>query len=104
MAEFSLNIYGNNDEVLKTYETDKVRWGLFLEAVRLQETEMDGKSIGEQFILINKMIKKVFPGLTDEDLEQADGEDVFNTFNQLISKGNAIKGTTNQETETAKKN
>ena len=89
MAQFELNIYGNNDEILKTYATDRVRWGVYLQALELQE-KIAEKSAAEQFRQINAFLKKIFPDLTDEDIELADYEDVMNTFRQLIHKSNAI--------------
>ncbi len=94
MAQFELNIYGNNDEILKTFATDKVRWGIFMQALEL-ETGLEELSVGEQFKTISNFIKKIFPELTDADLENADMDDVFNTFRQLMSKANAIGGSKN---------
>lgn len=91
MAQFELNIYGNNDEIIKSFATDKVRWGVFMQALELQDG-LTEKSYAEQFKLINEFIKKIFPDLTDADLENADGDDVINTFKQLINKANAIGG------------
>lgn len=98
MAQFELNIYGNNDEILKTYATDRVRWGVYLQALELQE-KIAGKSAAEQFRLINVFLKKIFPDLTDEDLEFADYDDVMNTFKQLINKSNAIGGSSSVDDE-----
>lgn len=92
MAQFELNIYGSNDEIIKTYTTDKVRWGVFLQALELQEG-LEGLTVGEQFKRISKFVKKIFPDLTDEHLELADSDDVFNTFRQLTNKANSIGGT-----------
>lgn len=89
MAQFELNIYGNNDEIVKTYATDKVRWGVFMQALELQDGLSD-KSAAEQFRLINAFVKKIFPDLTDADIECADSDDILNTFKQLIAKSNAI--------------
>lgn len=100
MAQFELNIYGKNDEIINTFETDKVRWGVYMEAVKLEESGLKNKSHDEQFKLINGVIKKIFPELTDEDLENADGEDVMNTFNQLLRKGNNIGAGANQKNVT----
>ena len=92
MAQFELNIYGNDDEILKTYATDKVRWGVFMQALELSDGLAE-KPAAEQFRLINAFIKKIFPDLTDDDLERADSDDILNTFKQLIQKSNAIGGT-----------
>lgn len=91
MAQFELNTYGENDEILKTFSTDKVRWGVYMQALELEEGLHD-LSVQEQFKLINEFIKKIFPNLTDADLENADGDDVMNTFKQLLKKANKIGG------------
>jgi hypothetical protein len=96
MAQFELNIYGNDDEILKTCKTDRVRWGVYLQALELQE-KMAEKSAADQFRLINAFLKKIFPDLTDEDLELADGDDVMNTFKQLIAKSKAIGSSSSGE-------
>lgn len=90
MALFELNIYGNNDEVIKRFETDKVRWGVYLQATELAEN-LEGEKAAEKFRKISAFLKKIFPDLTDEELEKADSDDVLNTFTQLIRKANGIK-------------
>lgn len=91
MAQFELNIYGNDDEIIKTYATNKVRWGVFMQALELQDS-ISKKTAAEQFKLINAFVKKIFPDLTDADLECADSDDIMNTFKQLINKSNMIGG------------
>lgn len=89
MAAFELNIYGKDDEIVKTYATDRVRWGVFMQALELQES-IEEQSTEEQFKAINAFVKKIFPDLTDAELENADINDVLNTFRQLINKANKI--------------
>lgn len=91
MAKFELPIYGENDEIIKKYETDRVRWGVFINAAELQE-KLDDASAGEQMRGIGELLKSVFCGLTDEDLAQADYNDIFNTFEQITNTGKKIKG------------
>lgn len=86
---FELSIYGENDEVLKKYETDHVRWGVLLKAVNLQEI-MKGKTPIEQVGMVGEFVKSIFVGLTDEELEKADTNDVMNTFKQLLSSVGTI--------------
>lgn len=81
---FELSIYGENDEVLKKYETDHVRWGVLLKAVNLQEIMKD-KTPVEQVGMVGEFVKSIFVGLTDEELEKADTNDVMNTFKQILS-------------------
>lgn len=89
MAQFELNIYGKNDEIINRFETDKVRWGVFMQALELSEG-LEKKSAAEQFKLINSFVKKIFTDLTDADLDNADYNDVLNTFKQLLQKANEI--------------
>lgn len=91
MALFELNIYGKDDEITKRFETDKVRWGVYLQATELQESLADASPV-EKFKQIGAFVKKIFPELTDDDLENADSDDILNTFTQLIRKANGIKG------------
>lgn len=91
MAVFELNIYGKDDEIINTFTTDKVRWGVFLQALEVQEGMKD-MSAAKQFEIINRFVKKIFPELTDKDLENADIDDVMNTFRQLINKANKLGG------------
>lgn len=90
MALFELNIYGKNDEITKRFETDRVRWGVYLQACELQENMKDADA-AEKFRQISAFVKKIFPDLTDADLENADSDDVLNTFTQLVRKANGIK-------------
>lgn len=96
MALFELNIYGKDDEIIKRFETDKVRWGVYLQATELAEN-LEGASAAEKFKRISAFVKKIFPELTDADLENADSEDVLNTFTQLVRKSNGIKAADEQK-------
>lgn len=96
MALFELNIYGKDDEIINKYETDKVKWGIVCEAWKIQQetAHMDQMS---QIPIINGMLKKLFSGLNDDELEKADLDDVLNTFNQLLAKANNIHGGANDD-------
>lgn len=90
MAKFELNIYGENDEIIKKYETDHIRYGVLMQALEMQEAaESDPK---KQFETANAIVKRVFHGLTDAELELADVNDVLNTFAQVTSQANKIGG------------
>lgn len=91
MAKFELNIYKENDEIEKTYATDNVTWGFYLEAVKVSE-DMQDMTAAEQFEMISGFVKRMFIGLTDAELERASGDDVMNVFNQLMRKARAIGG------------
>jgi hypothetical protein len=89
MAQFELNIYGENDEVVKHFETERVRWGIFVQALEL-ESSLKGANARDMISAINEFVKKIFPNLTDADLENADVDDVMHTFQQLLSKAKKI--------------
>lgn len=89
MAKFELPIYGENDEIIKTYETDHIRWGIFIKALEMQKN-IEKKSEFEQLSLVGDLMKSVFTGLTDEDLEKADMFDLFNVFAAIIKGANKI--------------
>ena len=94
MPQFELPIYGEDNELVKTYETDIAKWGLLLEAHQEQENLKD-KSTGEQINIIHKLLMKLFPGLTIDELKNADVGDVFNTFAQIVKKAENIHGSGN---------
>lgn len=91
MNKLTLNIYGENDEIIKTYETSHIRWRLFTDAIKLNDA-IKNKSEVEQLAEIGEFIKRIFIGLTNEELELADVGDVFNTFHMVINMANNIKG------------
>lgn len=91
MAKYSLNIYGENDEIIKTYETNVIRWKILVNAVKTYET-ISEKSTAEQIEVISEFIKSVFPGMTDEDVELADAGDIMNTFNAIVANASRING------------
>lgn len=85
MAKFELNIYGDKDKVVHTYETDIIRYGVIEDTVSLLN-EIEGKSSVEQFKLVKPLIKSVFNGLTDEDVRNANYTEVMGIFNKLVDE------------------
>lgn len=86
---FELNIYGTDDEILKTYSTAHVRWSVFIKAVQLQEKLKDADA-AKQFESISEFVLTLFDGMTAEELEKADAFDVMAVFRQLVNKANNI--------------
>lgn len=84
---FSLNILGENDKVVKTYETSKIKYGLIEDMVMLTK-ELDGKSELEQFALMKPLLKNMFAGLTDEELRDVDFIEVIQVIKNLMSVAN----------------
>lgn len=91
MAKYELPIYGENDEIIKTHATNIVPWAVFIQAADLEE-RLKNKSAAEQMQAVGEILKAVFHGLTDAELLCADGTDVMNTFVQIVSGGQQIKG------------
>lgn len=91
MAKFELNIYGENDEIVKTYETDHIRYGVLMKALELDEQNQRSKNPVEQIKASNAIVKLIFHGLTDEELMLADMQDVLNTYGQVTRMAEGIK-------------
>lgn len=91
MAKYELPIYGDHDEVTKMHETNICPWAVYIQAADMQE-QLKNKSIREQMDAVGEILKAVFPALTDAELLRADGADVMNTFQQIVSGGQKIKG------------
>lgn len=89
--DFELNIYGKDDEIVKTYGTNHIRWGVFIQAVQLQEKLKDADT-ATQFEEISNFVLRIFDGMTAEEIKNADGFDVMNVFTQLVNKAKKIKG------------
>ncbi len=59
---------------------------------------MEEMSGAEKMEVVNAFAKRMFIGLTDDELNCAYGDDVMNVFNQLMKKARAIGGTKNATT------
>lgn len=89
MAKFELNIYGENDEIIKKYETDHIRYGVLMKALEMEE-KADKGSNRELIEGANTIVKMIFKGLTDDELMLADVGDVFATYKQVAMQANGV--------------
>lgn len=96
MAKYELTIYGENDEIIKKHETNDVKWGVYLEAAKIYD-EIESMTEAEQIEIVNSFVKRMFIGLTDDELNCAYGDDVMGVFNQLMKKAKAIGGAKNPQ-------
>lgn len=80
MARFSLNIYGKNDEIIKTYETEHVRFGVLMQALEISEKNLEN---AEKLKAAMAIVKALFDGLTDDELAKADTGDVLALYIQV---------------------
>lgn len=91
MGTFTLHIYDENDDIIKTYEQSRVRFGLLEEAIKISE-DNKGKKPSEYIGDIKNTVKSIFPDMTDEHMKLADFFDVVNVFKQLQRKADALLG------------
>lgn len=103
MAKFELPIYGADDEIVKTYQTEVVRFGILEDAIKVSENTK-GKTAEEQLKSITPILQRVFKGLTEEELKDADLFNVFGVFRQIISLANGLNGSSNNKGEENVKN
>lgn len=80
MARFSLNIYGKNDEIIKTYETEHVRFGVLMQALEISEKNLEN---ADKLKAAMAIVKALFNELTDDELSNADTGDVLALFVQV---------------------
>lgn len=91
MAKYELPIYGQDDELVKTYATNVCPWAVFIQAAEMQETIAEQSAV-EQMNAIGELLMSVFIGLTNDELRHADAGDVMNTFQQIVNGGQKISG------------
>lgn len=84
MALIELNIYNDENEVVKTYSTNRVRWGVIVKAVELQE-KTENATEKESIDLISDLMFSIFPSMTPDDLAQVDYNDMFNVFRMVVN-------------------
>lgn len=93
MARFELNVYGENDEILKTYATEKARYGAFEEAIKFTE-EAEGKPESEvnilAFKMLGKFVRQLFPGLTEEEIRLCEIQDIVSLAYQVSGIANPL--------------
>lgn len=82
-----LNIYDDELEIVKTYRTYGIRWKAFKKIMGMQDELDTLKDMGDEQAAetINAILKLVYPTLTDEDIEEAFFEDLFNCCMQAVN-------------------
>lgn len=81
---FKLSILGENDKVVKTYQTSVIKYGL-IEDFALMSDQFEGKDILQQFVMLKPILKRMFKGLTDEELADVNIAEVLTLFKQLMA-------------------
>lgn len=91
MARFELNIYGAEDEIIKRYETEHIRYGVLLKALEIAE-KVNGMNNADFIKAAQSIVKSVFVGITDDEIEKADVQDVMSTFRQVTNMSSKVNG------------
>lgn len=88
--EYKLNIYGGCG-IEKTYSTDHgvLPFGVMVDLMELQDEIAAGTESGTKILdYYGPILKATFPGLTDEELQRADFNEVLKVVNDLIAGTN----------------
>lgn len=85
MSLISLNIYNDADEIVKTYSTNRVRWGVITKAVELEELTKGDDNGAESVKAITDLMFLIFPSMTPDDLAAADFNDMQNVFKMVVN-------------------
>ena len=82
-----LNIYNDELEVVKKYETYGIRWKTFKKIMSMQDEleELSKASDDEAIEKMNDIVRLVFPSITDEDLGEAYVDDIYNCVQQAVN-------------------
>lgn len=81
-----LNIYNEENEVVKTYESYGLRWKAFKSVMaRQKELEKINTDNPDAMDVFYEIIKLAFPSLTDEEFDELYIDDIFNTFKQILA-------------------
>ena len=84
MSLIELPIYNDDNEIIKTYSTKRVRWGVLTKAVELEE-KIAGADAAESLKLISDFATTIFPSLTADNLALADYNDLMNVFKMVVN-------------------
>lgn len=89
MAKFELNIYDDNDKVVKTHQRNKCSVELFLKFQRYSE-KVTGEKIkndNEFFAGLKDLFLEFFPAMTESEYKNnTDVAEIIVLFNAIITK------------------
>ncbi len=94
----ALTIYDDQDNVLQTFSTNRIRWGVIEDVVELSE-KLEGKNEKQAIEAMGQFLQLVFPTLTKELLRQADVADIKHCFQQIISVVKTLDNQTEKNVE-----
>ena len=84
-----LNIYDSSDEIVASYRSRGVRWGVVEDALCIDE-QLESMTMKDQISSMKSVVLGVFPDITEEHLRAAYIEDIAACFNSVKSRGNKI--------------
>jgi hypothetical protein len=88
MDKFILNVYGDtDDEVVKTVTCvpAMVRYGVFRKFLALSEGVSDEMELVRTIRSFEPLLTRLFPGLTEDDLDNTDPSELFAFLGQFIA-------------------
>ena len=96
MSLIELPIYNDDNEIVKTFSTNRVRWGVFVKAIETEERiSSDETNAADAVKLISDLILSVFPSMTADDLALADYNDMKNVFAMIVNMSGHIQSEKN---------
>lgn len=96
MSLIELPIYNDDNEIVKTFSTNRVRWGVFVKAIETEERISGGETNAADAVkLISDLILSVFPSMTADDLALADYNDMKNVFAMIVNMSGHIQSEKN---------
>lgn len=86
-----LNVYNEDNEVVKKYESYGLRWKAFKNVMAKQkELEEINTDDPEAMSVFYEIIKLAFPNITAAEFDELYLDDIFNCFNQIINVANKM--------------
>lgn len=96
MSLIELPIYNDDNEIVKTFSTNRVRWGVFVKAIETEERiSGDETNAADAVKLISDLILSVFPSMTADELALADYNDMKNVFAMIVNMSGHIQSEKN---------
>lgn len=92
-STIELNTYEDDTlEVKNTFKTYGLKWKAFkaLMAKQKEYEQLKAEDMDAALDLIRAIIAMIFPTITEEDLDDAFTDDIFNCFEQALSVANKM--------------
>lgn len=86
-SRYTLNVYDDDFEIIKTLEAPGLRWGKLVEIMEKATDDTE-----DQTGMVEDIMLMIFPSATREDLQGCVIEDMFAVFGQImnLAKGGGL--------------